>query len=318
LALEMETRRAARIPVTWNVQCRFLRDCYKIAPIRIPLSALLEYREKVHREVHLIQQNATILLSTLEWIGFRNTSKVLLQVLDRAVVRVQDEICHEWFYYQDFSFYFTKIESKWPFMRNAFYVSLWMFAAFYIGTAVLFCTIMDDPGVCPRNDDLPWYSGWLTAVYFASTTMATVGYGDVSVMLNKGGGSEPPAKWRIFIGAMYMIVSLLMVILAFSSIISQATSRAPSLLSGSKSMTWFSKLTHYIYGPPDIKPGELLSGKIRRVRVAKLGVICLQFFVLNLVGMFVSRFFVHNAGDEAERWSWMETFYWSIQTTTTM
>jgi hypothetical protein len=139
-------------------------------------------------------------------------------------------------------------------------------------------------------------------------------------MLNKGGGGEPPAKWRIFIGAMYMIASLLMVILAFSSIVSQAMTNSSPLLETTitKNISIFSKVSNYIYGKPDIKPGELLADKVRRVRVAKLGAICLQFFVLNLLGMFVARFFVHNAVDEAERWSWMETFYWSIQTTTTM
>jgi hypothetical protein len=235
LAWKMETRRAQRIPVTPDVRTRLLHDCRKIAPTRIPLQALLDYRQRVQQQVDA--QPITLWSSTLEWLGFRNTPKVLLQVLNRAVIRVQDEERqHDWFYYQDFSHYFTTMESQWPFLRNAFYVSLGMLVAFYIGTAVLFCTIMQDPGVCPRNGNtgsdndndattsLPWYAGWLTAIYFASTTMSTVGYGDVSVMIgHKGGGDEPPAeKWRIFIGALYMMVALLVVILAFSNVIQHA------------------------------------------------------------------------------------------------
>jgi Ion channel len=321
LALKMETRRAQRINVTWDVRNRFLRDCRKIAPTRIPLQALLDYREAVQRQVQA--QKVTLLSATLEWLGFRNTSKVLLQVLDRAVIRVQDEVRHDWFYYQDFSYYFTKIESQWPFLRNAFYVSLAMLAAFYIGTAVLFCSIMQDHGVCPRDINGKWYSGWLTAIYFASSTMSTVGYGDVSVMIgHKGGGDEPPAeKWRIFVGALYMIVSLLVVILAFSNVVNQARSSSLTEACSIDKMPLLSKLSHYIYGgpPDDIKPGELLQDKVRRVRYAKFGAISTQFFVLNLLGMFANRFFIlYTADNEEERWTWMETFYWSIQTTTTM
>jgi hypothetical protein len=123
-------------------------------------------------------------------------------------------------------------------------------------------------------------------------------------------------------------------------------------------------MLHYIYGPPDIKPGELLQDKVRRIRYIKFGAIWSQFFLLNLVGkcvcspillsvclyfslffysstlfknlmpkeascyihayyfmigMFANRFFIlYTADNEFERWTWMETFYWSIQTTTTM
>jgi hypothetical protein len=69
--------------------------------------------------------------------------------------------------------YYTKVESKWPWMRSGVTVSCTVLFLFYFATPVLFCNILNDSGVCPREPGKP-YSGWMSALYFASTTLSTV------------------------------------------------------------------------------------------------------------------------------------------------
>lgn len=51
--------------------------------------------------------------------------------------------------------------------------------SFYFATAVFFCAIVEDDNICPADPtgkDRSYY-GWVSALYFASATLSTVGYG---------------------------------------------------------------------------------------------------------------------------------------------
>ena len=64
--------------------------------------------------------------------------------------------------------------------------------------------------------------------------------------------------------------------------------------------------------------------RVARAKTVKLLGIIVQFLTLNLVGVLVSRAFaskefrVDGQEEAGEPWTWMTSFYWAIQTTTTV
>ncbi len=90
---------------------------------------------------------------------------------------------------------------------------------YYLLTPILWCSILRDEAICPGDEDGDSPNsvhGWLTSLYFASTTSSTVGYGDVSIF---SGGEEltEPESWRIFIAILFMILSLVVSIVGFQA-----------------------------------------------------------------------------------------------------
>ena len=176
LARRIENQRENRIPIPFSVRKRFLRECRAIAiqtssKSRIDLEYLVNLRNEIKLEVEAQKSNPCLLLK--EALGFHNESKLLLEILNRGVERVTNEYKDNWFYYQDFSFYNTRIESRWPWIRNPLVASAFYIGIYYLLTPIFFCAIIDDENVCPNGSDP--YDGWMTAIYFASTTMSTVG-----------------------------------------------------------------------------------------------------------------------------------------------
>ena len=122
---------------------------------------------------------------------------------------------NEWFYYKDFAFYSLKIESNYPWMRHPSLFSILITLAFYIFSPVLWCSLLHDPNICPQNRDR-WPP--LSALFFASATMSTVGYGDVSVFVGSDDLDAPaPQTWRIFIAILFMIASLVVSVVGFQA-----------------------------------------------------------------------------------------------------
>jgi hypothetical protein len=162
---------------------------------------------------------------------------------------------------------------------------------------------MKDGNVCPNVPGQGTYDGWLNALYFASATLSTVGYGDVSII----GGNDTP-RWRVFIGILYMCISVVVLVTAFSAAVEASATSPIDVIQD--------KIMNAVGG--QLRKGELLYKRIRRVYALKLSIILAQFFALNLLGIFVARAFVNASDVEEEKWSWMTTFYWSVQTTTTI
>jgi len=127
--------------------------------------------------------------------------------------------------------------------------------------------------------------------------MCIVGYGDVSV--------SNEDKWRLFIGTLYMLLAIIVAITAFSA----AAERAYEL-----SFSRLNRLVEFLIDNLTIKSSDdkPLYQQMREIKIIKISEIVAQLLVLNLIGLFVSRAFVHN------RWNWMTSFYWVIQTTTTI
>eukprot|EP00980_Cylindrotheca_fusiformis_P031674 scaffold26773_cov117-Cylindrotheca_fusiformis.AAC.1 len=173
--------------------------------------------------------------------------------------------------------------------------------AFYFVSTVVFCGMRDE-SLCPRGmqEGVP---GWATTVYFISTTISTVGYGDVNVTQS---GSEP---WRVFIVTLFMILAMVIAVTIFSQL---ATSTVE--LTRGYTSPYIASLFKRFKNIADTKP---LWYQLRTVKLIRLFELSLYFVLLNLCGTFVARI-IFAAGSEDVDWNWMTTFYWSVQTTTTI
>ena len=93
----------------------------------------------------------------------------MLDILEAGCKHVED-IQEYFFHFLDFNFYNTVIDKRIQVSSNAqLGAGMWLLL-FYVCSAVLFCAIMQDDAVCPNRDT---YEGWVTAVYFASSTMVS-------------------------------------------------------------------------------------------------------------------------------------------------
>ena len=303
----IETRRDNRIPVTYKVQMDFLDNCLDIAKkegckptSKIPLSSLVALRDEVQSQVDARPAAESPFRKFLQFMGFRDDVTTMLTVLNRGIEDVT-KVDSEWFHYQDFSFYDMVRESKWPWMRNPLSVVTVVIFFLYLFTPILFCLIAYDKNICPADPSGKnrSYYGWMTSLYFASVTMSTVGYGDVSVDLD--------ARWHVLLGVLYMIIALVVVVLAFSAAADEAFSGFASI--NERAVSFFTG---------NLLEGKLLHQQIRRVATVKLFEIIFQFTLLNLIGLFAARLFIRFSGDEEAQWTWMTTFYWAVQTTTTI
>ena len=88
-------------------------------------------------------------------------------------------------------------------MRNPFLFSMFVTLSFYIMSPILWCLVLNDDNICPTSERGLHYD-WISPLYFASVTMSTVGYGDVTVI----GGEDYVESWRIFVSIIFMILSL--------------------------------------------------------------------------------------------------------------
>ena len=118
-----------------------------------------------------------------------------------------------------------------------------------------------------------------------------------------------------------MITSLLVAILAFSTAADQAFAPLNGLLGENFQKLYgymnFQKLNGYMTGNRFTK-GQLLYQQIRRVKFVLIFEVILQFTLLNLLGVFVSRYFANHTDIESQQWNWMTSLYWAVQTTTTI
>jgi len=217
-------------------------------------------------------------------------------------------------------------------------------------TPILWCTILHDENICPQYkygvkdwdenvllNDITGeivesgkkYHGWLSALFFASATMSTVGYGDVTVLQNSGhnldtiDNSNEPETWRIFIAILYMILSLIVSVVGFQAGLDSHFHPFRQRLD-----TFGRRVYEILRDAKVVKGGrndkhEEIRARMRWSKILQLSEICLIFLILNLVGVLAVQvsLLIENedkVGDNKLYISWMESFYWSVQTTTTI
>ena len=124
------------------------------------------------------------------------------------------------------------------------------------------------------------------------------GYGDLTV------DQEP--RWKAFIGSVYMLLSMVVAVIAFSAAAGATLSPLERL---------FDKLFERFKDQNDEK---FLYKRIRRLKFIKIFELLTQVFTFILIGVFASQIAIQYEENPDAQWTWMTSFYWAIQTTTTI
>lgn len=128
-------------------------------------------------------------------------------------------------------------------------------------------------------------------------------YGDVSVI---DSNLDHP-RWHVLMGILYMIMSMVVLVTAISAVISSTGNPLDRI--NDWAMDYFVR---------SVEKEKFLYQLIHRSYIVKISIIAIQFLGLNLIGVLLARIFVSLSEEETEQWTWMTTFYWAIQTTTTI
>jgi hypothetical protein len=280
LASKIEDRRANRIPVTFDIRKRFLEECRQVAMKtgtrnKIHVRELEALRDKYRKLVDDHKENTAQKSRRYlkQMFGLWHDERTLLELLEKALKNTHD-LRSRWFYFRDFNFYYTVVVPKRQFLKNTTLVTVQLLLAYYFFTAVFFCAIIRDDQVCPADpsgEDRIYY-GWLTSIYFASVTMSTVGYGDVSL--------AGDSRWKIFIGIIFMLVSLIVAYTVFASAAQSAVSRFGLSETGNS-------ISKYVFNYINKYDGESvpLYIQIRRVFWLRAVELVLYFLFFNFVGV---------------------------------
>ncbi len=132
-----------------------------------------------------------------------------------------------------------------------------------------------------------------------------MGYGDINLA---GGG-----KWRTFVGLLYMLVAMCMAYSVFSTAASSALSIVQINGTGKNSSILFRPFVRNI---DDVRLS--LHERVRRIVIFRVAELIVWFVLLNLVGVFLARYFIVTSDVDSQQWDWMTTIYWAVQTTTTI
>jgi len=314
MARRIELRYKNRIVVSLNVKIAFIRDCRKIAIdkpnhsviSRIGYEDLLEYKDSILEKLDREKRAFTyqLMYNRIGFrFGFRSHTAQLLQIIDKALsigIIEQDAILEQQhFYYMDFCEYHTTVEKEWALFRGGATIAFYSIIMFYVLTPLLFCVILEDTDVCVPGEELA------SSLYFASITLSTTGYGDLTVDKSK--------TLNVFFGTIYMIVANITLIVAFSAAADQIA------------LDPFSKVNKRIKARligeiGDVNDYEPVYKKIKRLKRLSYARIAASFVILNAIGVIASRIFLNAHGDETEiaEWTWMISIYWAVQTTTTI
>ena len=370
MAYNICRRRATRYPLTKQVRLRLLKSCRKIAieqqyekRTKIHYTDLLRFHDEVMQQVEHDRARKKFRTSCHKWFGMKSSNEQLSDVLSKAIELMQSNELHtenaddenEFFHYEEFVYDHVHVQSPYPWMRPGLHRPIIMVFLFYLMTPVWFCHISLDPSVCHRGPGGSLGSGWVACLYFASKTLSTVGYGDVSVSKDN--------DWHIFVGIVYMILSNFVLVVGFSSAVDQTFHRLKKfndrlidrfmsldddddddddddhkkkndkdheksskdgLTTDEENQQTSLKTSIFSLTKRKRKKdyeGDYLHKKIKNLRMAMLAQLTLQYACLNLIGVFAVRIHIlasNDPADEEAGWSWMTSFYWAVQTTTTI
>ena len=189
--------------------------------------------------------------------------------------------------------------------------------AYYFFSAILFCGIFGDNSTCPYDSETGEfsYTSWATAIYFASTTISTVGYGDVTIV------QEGTETWRTCISIVYMVFAVCVAVTAIAGLSNIVSAYAGLNDSREIASSWMRRL----FEPLQKKTSQKdLTYQIRIILIIRLFELVYYFTIVNVFGMIIAKIifaageWTNEEGVKIDTWSWMTTLYWAVQTTTTI
>ena len=137
-----------------------------------------------------------------------------------------------------------------------------------------------------------------------------MGYGDVTVL--KGDGDVE--GWRVLIATIFMVMSLIVSVVAlqfgldskfspFRRRFDQFCGRVLDIVQSAR--------------PTEDKHVDI-TRRMRWTKYAQIAEILTVFLILNLIGMFAVQIALLTPSGQGMTISWIESFYWAVQTTTTI
>ena len=313
MAANYSFRHKSRLPVTLHVRKVFLIACKEKALQRqyglrkILVEDLIDLKH-AYAEEHKQHRSLCMNFPT-RYLFISDEQEQMMTMYRRAVevattYQLYDEKGEEeFFYYEDFVFDYTRLEAKWPWFRPGLHQPLLGILFYYLITPIFFCDISRDESICHNvpSENSP---GWLSAVYFASVTLSTVGYGTLTVTKNN--------DWNLLFGTIFMILSNVVLIVAYGSAVEQTFTKVKE---------FNERLINRILKETDDQ--DFMHKKVRRLRLAMLCQFTFQFIGVNLLGLaavLIHLAIARSRGQEHEfaDWSWMKCLYWAVQTTTTI
>jgi len=193
-------------------------------------------------------------------------------------------------------------------MRNPTLYSILVTVAFYIMTPLLWCAILKDENICRPTEDNNGID-LISSLYFASVTISTVGYGDITIF----SGEDYVENWRIFIAVLYMCLSLVVSVVGLQAGLDGSYNPFKKRID-----IFLSRCYDIVNEKKNLDKYEDSMMRMKWIKIAELIEIMLIFFFLNLLGVIFLRIFLAFDNETETIMSWMESFYWAVQTTTTV
>jgi len=305
LARTMDARRKNRMLLTVSERNMFLEICSEVAEkegrnkSRFSTQGLEDLIGNLQDKIAGKRKSTNFYDKLTELFGFWDSDIRILDLLKEGLDYTNDSEEDE-FYFRDFAFYNTAIASKFWLLKNPIvFVTFWL-VSFLLGSAVLFCPILKNEDVCPTQSGSA-IDGWMTSIYFATITMSTVGYGDVSLY------SQGQSNWMTLLAILYMLVSMGIAYTVFSS-------AAEMTFNGVNENCLVQKLKILLTEDKHAS----LHKQVRRLVLLRVAELVSYFLLLNFVGVMVAKAVVGLSDEPSQQWNWMTAIYWALQTTTTI
>ena len=175
LAHKIQHRRQHRLLITFDARVQLLEKCQEInvrqeydSPHKISRQDLIELKQHHYDSTVLNNTHNNRLLQKLRHrLGLQTTDQYLQAAFQKALDHTARQ-SEAWFWFHEWTFFYTKVVSPWPWMRNETANAVLVVLLFFTATPLFFCSVLQDKNVC---GDPSTGINWLEGYYMASVTL---------------------------------------------------------------------------------------------------------------------------------------------------
>lgn len=172
LAHKIQHRRQHRLLITFATRVKLLEDCRALAqrqgydsPHKISRNDLIQLKQQYDDLTH---DNRNWCQPLQKLLGLQTTDQYLRAALARALDHNITIRQSDWFWFHEWTFFYTRVASPWPWMRNETANAVVVVVLFFAATPLFFCSVLEDRNVC---GDPSTGIQWLEGYYMASVTL---------------------------------------------------------------------------------------------------------------------------------------------------